>query len=238
MEQGPDERGAFEVQADRTRLCVGYRRYRRYRRACGRGILRFGCYDSFGWYDSKHSGGWRTRGAVPLRPKDGLLRYVASPSRCALEKGELLELTGDGPVYACASGGERAFVRRVADPSECSSRQSAVTISGDEEMSFCVGRKKGRLHYYADGGECPNRATVLAIPAVNDSPDVVSVTEDGPVDEGSSATVTATATDPEGDTLSYEFDCNGDGDYDDPATEARRRKTSPTCSFDDSGVTP
>ncbi len=49
----------------------------------------------------------------------------------------------------------------------------------------------------------------------NVDPGISSVSNDGPIDEGSSATITVVATDPAGplDPLSYEYDCNNDLTY-------------------------
>jgi FG-GAP repeat/FG-GAP-like repeat len=47
----------------------------------------------------------------------------------------------------------------------------------------------------------------------NVGPSIISVTNDGPVSEGTSTTVTVTVVDY--DALTYDADCNGDGDYDD-----------------------
>ena len=63
-----------------------------------------------------------------------------------------------------------------------------------------------------DGGEA---TTATFVEVNNADPTISSVSNDGPVDEFSSVTITVNATDPAGDadTLSYEFDCDGDGSY-------------------------
>src|ERR671937_410712 len=67
----------------------------------------------------------------------------------------------------------------------------------------------------------------------NVAPTIVSVTNDGPIDEGGSATITVTATDPAGaaDPLSYEFDCNNDGLYE----VGPQAGNSHACSFANNG---
>jgi hypothetical protein len=73
---------------------------------------------------------------------------------------------------------------------------------------------------------------VLTVNAINDGPAIDSVTDSGPVNEGSAATITVAATDAEGDALSYEFDCNNDGVHEiasQPADNAQ-------CTFNDDGI--
>ncbi len=62
-------------------------------------------------------------------------------------------------------------------------------------------------------------------------PSITSVSNSGPIDEGSSATIAVTATDPAGanDPLSYEFDCDGDGIYEIGPQPAN----SYNCYYDD-----
>jgi hypothetical protein len=78
-----------------------------------------------------------------------------------------------------------------------------------------------------------NIATVsISVVAVNDGPSV-SASNNGPVDEGGSAEITATATDPDtpGSSFSYSFDCDGDDAFEvGPQTD-----NTTNCSFDDSG---
>jgi hypothetical protein len=62
-----------------------------------------------------------------------------------------------------------------------------------------------------DGGEDTDSVVVTVN---NVAPTIVSVTNNGPVGEGTSATISVTATDPGVlDVLQYEFDCLGDGNY-------------------------
>jgi hypothetical protein len=64
-----------------------------------------------------------------------------------------------------------------------------------------------------DNGACATSSTTVTINNV--APTIASVTNSGPVDEGSAATITVNATDPAGvlDPLSYEFDCDDNGLY-------------------------
>ncbi|MFC1865001.1 PKD domain-containing protein, partial [Chloroflexota bacterium] len=63
-----------------------------------------------------------------------------------------------------------------------------------------------------DGGVTIGSTTITVN---NVAPTITSVSNSGPINEGSSATVTVTATDPAGasDPLSYEFDFDNDGSY-------------------------
>ncbi len=67
----------------------------------------------------------------------------------------------------------------------------------------------------------------------NVAPTIIDVSSDGPVDEGSTATITVTATDPAGafDPLMYEFDCDNDGTYE----VGPQAGNSASCSFADGG---
>ena len=69
-------------------------------------------------------------------------------------------------------------------------------------------------------------------------PPSASVANSGPIDEGSSATVTVTASDPAGagDPLSYEFDCNGDGDYADAQDVGPQAGASASCPYGTEGT--
>jgi uncharacterized membrane protein len=74
---------------------------------------------------------------------------------------------------------------------------------------------------------------VAAINVLNVAPSINSVTNSGPTNEGSSATITVVATDPAGanDPLSYEFDCNNDSAYE----VGPQATNSATCAFVDNG---
>ncbi len=66
----------------------------------------------------------------------------------------------------------------------------------------------------------------------NKPPTITAVTNDGPIDEGASATITVEATDL--DALTYAFDCDDDGDYE----VGPQAGASAACAFDDNGGYP
>ncbi len=76
-----------------------------------------------------------------------------------------------------------------------------------------------------------------AVTVANVAPSA-SVANGGPIDEGSSATVTVTASDPAGagDALSYEFDCNGDGDYADAQDVGPQAGAGASCTYGTEGT--
>ena len=63
-----------------------------------------------------------------------------------------------------------------------------------------------------DGGIVTDTTTITV---TNVPPAITDVSNDGPVGEGSPATISITATDPGDDTLSYAYDWNEDNDFDD-----------------------
>ncbi|NIO11911.1 MAG: PKD domain-containing protein, partial [Deltaproteobacteria bacterium] len=65
----------------------------------------------------------------------------------------------------------------------------------------------------------------------NAAPTLNGLVNNGPVDEGSTATVTAAATDPASDALTYQFDFNNDGVF-----EVSQASSSATHTFPDNGV--
>jgi hypothetical protein len=76
--------------------------------------------------------------------------------------------------------------------------------------------------------------TDTAIVTINNvAPTITSVSNNGPINEGSSATITVIATDPAGasDPLSYEFDCDNNGSYE----IGPQPGNSASCSFGDDG---
>lgn len=76
-------------------------------------------------------------------------------------------------------------------------------------------------------------ADTAAVSILNLSPGIIGVTNNGPINEGNSATITVTATDPAGasDPLMYEFDCDNDGLYE---VGSQPIGSSP-CFFADNG---
>ncbi|MBI4318868.1 MAG: PKD domain-containing protein [Chloroflexi bacterium] len=84
-----------------------------------------------------------------------------------------------------------------------------------------------------DDNECATATAQVNI--VNVAP-TVSVANNGPINEGFSATITVTATDPAGsnDPLSYQFDCNNDGTFE----IGPQAGNSASCAFADNGSFP
>ncbi|HXF51919.1 MAG TPA: PKD domain-containing protein [Dehalococcoidia bacterium] len=82
-----------------------------------------------------------------------------------------------------------------------------------------------------DGGSGSDSVSVAV---ANVAPTITDVTNDGPVNEGSSATVTVSATDPAGafDPLAYEFDCDNNGTYE----VGPQPGDASSCFFADDGV--
>jgi hypothetical protein len=80
-----------------------------------------------------------------------------------------------------------------------------------------------------DGGE--DFDTTATVVVNNVAPTITNVTNSGPINEGSSATITVTATDPGADTLLYEFDCDNNGTYE----VLPQVSNSGACSFAQDG---
>jgi hypothetical protein len=75
-------------------------------------------------------------------------------------------------------------------------------------------------------------ADTTTVTVNNVAPVISSVTNNGPIDEGGSATITVNATD--FDTLSYAFDCNNDGTYE----IGPQAGNSASCAYGDNGSYP
>jgi CSLREA domain-containing protein/uncharacterized repeat protein (TIGR01451 family) len=84
----------------------------------------------------------------------------------------------------------------------------------------------------SDSHGATSTATVT-ITVLNVAPMITSVTSNGPIRQGSSATVTVSATDPGGanDPLLYEFDCQSDGDFE----IGPQASNFALCTFPDDG---
>ncbi len=83
----------------------------------------------------------------------------------------------------------------------------------------------------SNGGSASNTTEVTVN---NVAPTIVSLTDSGPIIEGSSVTIMLTATDPGGvnDPLTYAFDCNNDGNFE----IGPQSGNSAACFFGDNGV--
>ncbi|WP_162924305.1 cadherin-like domain-containing protein [Rubrobacter indicoceani] len=76
--------------------------------------------------------------------------------------------------------------------------------------------------------------TPASEPPANKPPVIDAVTADT-ADEGGTAKVSVTASDPDGDSLTYDFDCNGDGDFIDEGDRSGSPEATAECAFDDDG---
>src|SRR5262249_10476847 len=87
--------------------------------------------------------------------------------------------------------------------------------------------------YTASDGHGGSATATVSVKVINVPPAITTVTNDGPIDEGFSATITVTASDPggQGDPLSYEFDCDDDGVYE----IGPQASNSASCAFSDNG---
>ena len=98
-----------------------------------------------------------------------------------------------------------------------------------------------RLLVCDDDGACASPASAT-VNVTNVAPTITSVTNDGPVNEGSSATIMVSATDPAGaaDTLVLRGDCNNDGTFETITIEMVQLNlvsSAPiTCTFPDNGT--
>ncbi len=108
--------------------------------------------------------------------------------------------------------------------------------SGSSDSTSCPFGDDGTFTVKArvidkDGGftELTTDVTVNNLP-----PSIFAVTNDGPVDEGSSASIDVTASDPAGanDPLDYEFDCDDDATYE----VGPQPSSSVSCAFADDGL--
>ena len=81
-------------------------------------------------------------------------------------------------------------------------------------------------------GACATSSATVTI--TNVAPTIVAVSNNGPVDEPASATISVTATDPAGalDPLAYSFDCDNDGIYEIGPQSA----STAGCSYPDDGT--
>jgi hypothetical protein len=80
-------------------------------------------------------------------------------------------------------------------------------------------------------GHTSTKSVSITVVVHNAAPAISVVAGGGPIDEGGSATITVTASDPDGDSINYAFDCNGDGIYE----IAPQAGPTASCAFSDSG---
>lgn len=153
------------------------------------------------------------------------------------------------PLWATAVSPGPADERRqslgfevLADTPGLFSQQPSVAPDGTlafAAASDAAGSSIVRVRVRDDGGTDHRGVATSAwqtfritVGGSNDVP-VVSLDAPAAIDEGDTMTLTATGSDPDGDPLTYAFDCEGDGTYEQPSSA-----TTATCSpVDDSVLT-
>ncbi|MEZ4512631.1 MAG: hypothetical protein R3C62_12210 [Chloroflexota bacterium] len=125
---------------------------------------------------------------------------------------------GDYEVGPQASSSTSCYFGDQTEGEPLGANLAPVTLSGRVNVRVTDG----------DGGEATDTTTVTVN---NVNPTISSVSNDGPIDEGNNVTITVTASDPAGanDPLNYEFDCDGDGDYE----VGPQSENSTSCFFSD-----
>ena len=105
---------------------------------------------------------------------------------------------------------------------------------GTWEWSFTSGDDaSGSVVVQASDGDHAPTTDSFDWTAANSPPSISVVSNNGPINEGSSATITVSATDPAGanDPLAYSFDCDNDGTY-----GAAGSSNQGSCSFGEDGT--
>jgi len=172
-----------------------------------------------------------------------------------VERAPAVTIAGPADVDESA-GAERTYTFSVTDPDP----GATFTVTGSPSCgsggayvagSVTVEPSGGSFRcVFADGPVSPTVAIAVAdegglagdgahpVAVANVAPAIASVTDTGPVDEGSAAAVTVSAGDPAGaaDALTYEFDCDGDGDYSGAADVGPQAGPSASCSFGAEGA--
>lgn len=174
-----------------------------------------------------------------------------TPANCAADTTEvtvnnvdptITDVTNDGPVD---EGGSATITVTASDPAgvndplqyefDCDNSGGYEVGPQASNSTLCSFSDNGSFTVPVrvtdgDGGEATGSTTVTVN---NVDPTITDVANNGPIDEGSPATITVTATDPAGvnDPLMYEFDCDNDSTYEIPPQVGN----STSCSFADEG---
>ena len=153
---------------------------------------------------------------------------VVTASQASIELDEGLVATITGAVSDADS-----------DPVSLSVSEGAVTNNGDGTWSWSWSTSDGPsdsqiVTIFADDGNGGTSQITFELTVNNVAPTAVLISNDGPIDEGGSATITIDATDPAGanDPLSFSFDCDNNGVYE----IGPQPNNSANCVFDENGT--
>jgi hypothetical protein len=175
-----------------------------------------------------------------VKDKDGGVSEYTSSVAVNNVAPTIVSVVNNGPIN---EGGSATITVTATDPAGAADPLS-YEFDCNNDGIYEVGPQAGNSHACSfanngskqvnvrvsdgDGGSATGSTTV----AVNNvAPTISSVTNDGPVNEGDSATITVAASDP-ADTLSYEFDCNNDSTYE----VGPQAGNTHACSFNDNGA--
>lgn len=157
---------------------------------------------------------------------------VARPDRLGVNEDTQIVFLAPGVLLNDRHpDGQRLTARMVRGP-----RHGRARLRADGRLVYTPQRNwsgRDRLVYVArdPAGRRDRARVVIVVRPVNDAPSL-SFTLATPVREHSAAAVTVTARDPEGDPITYLFDCDGE-----PGFETRQDSPQHDCHFGEQGRT-
>ena len=145
----------------------------------------------------------------------------AGPADESGQAVDFLVSTNNDPLFSVAPG---------VSPNGALTYKPAANASGTATVTVRAHDNGGTAN--SGVNTSAEQTFTITVNAVNDSPVIASVSNNGPANEGSPATIKVTANDVDGDTLSYAFDCDNNGTFEvgpQPASSAQ-------CTFNDEGT--
>jgi hypothetical protein len=174
-----------------------------------------------------------------VKDKDGGVNEYTGSVTVNNVAPSITSVSNDGPID---EGGSATITVTASDPAGAADPLS-YEFDCDNNGIYEVGPQAGNSHYCSFSNNGSKQVNVrvtdddggattgfTAVTVKNVAPTITSVTNNGPIDEGGSATITVTATDP-ADTVSFEFDCDNNGTYE----VGPQAGNTHACSFSDDG---